>query len=203
MEMKRRGFVLVLAMVMVMGVSACKGGEAKEEDNLAAVEQEDVQDDPEGAEDQTGDVEEPQGGVGADDELEDGVDGDDVEVGGVDSDLDNFDADMGEVLDFAALIKEAVGEKDLEKLAQLTGFPVYVGLDGVDVVETKEAFLKLDPDEVFSEEMVRSIEKADVGDLAPSMAGFTLMDYDTEGSAGITFGMVDGGLFVTGINYGY
>ena len=201
--MKRRGFVLVLAMVMVMGASACKGGEAKEEDNLAAVEQEDVQDDPEGAEDQTGDVEEPQGGVGADDELEDGVDGDDVEVGGVDSDLDNFDADMGEVSDFAALIKEAVGEKDLEKLADLIGFPVYVGLDGVDVVETREAFLELDPDEVFSEEMVRSIEKADAGDLAASMAGFTLMDYDTEGSAGITFGMVDGGLFVTGINYGY
>lgn len=190
---------MVLVMVMVMGVSACKGEEAKEEDNLAAVGQEELQNDQKEAED----VEEPQEGVGADDELEDGVDGSDAEVGEVDSDLDNFDADMGEVSDFAALIKEAVGEKDLEKLAQLTGFPVYVGLDGVDVVETKEAFLKLDSDEVFSEEMMRSIEKADVGDLAPSMAGFTLMDYDTEGSASITFGMVNGGLSVTGINYGY
>ena len=51
--------------------------------------------------------------------------------------------------------------------------------------------------------MVRSIEKADAGDLAASMAGFTLMDYDVEGSASITFGMVNGELSVTGINYGY
>ncbi len=203
MEMKRRGFVLVLAMVMVMGASACKGEEIKEEDNFSAVGQEDLQNDQKEAEDEKGDAEEPQAGVGSDDELEDGVDGSDAEVGEPDSNLDNFDADMGEVSNFAALIKEAVGKKDLEKLADLIGFPVYVGLDGVDVVETREAFLELDPDEVFSEEMVRSIEKADAGDLAASMAGFTLMDYDTEGSAGITFGMVDGGLFVTGINYGY
>ena len=81
MEMKRRGFVLVLAMVMVMGASACKGEEIKEEDNFSAVGQEDLQNDQKEAEDEKGDAEEPQAGVGSDDELEDGVDGSDAEVG--------------------------------------------------------------------------------------------------------------------------
>ena len=49
MEMKRRGFVLVLAMVMVMGASACKGEEIKEEDNFSAVGQEDLQNDQKGS----------------------------------------------------------------------------------------------------------------------------------------------------------
>lgn len=120
-----------------------------------------------------------------------------------DDDLDNFDADMEEVSAFAALIKEAVAEKSLEKLADLTGFPVYVGLDEVGVVETKEDFLKLDPEEVLSEELQISIEKADTKDLEPSMAGFTLMDYQTEGSASITFGVVNGEFLITGINYAY
>ena len=87
---------------------------------------------------------------------------------------------------------------DLEKLADLTGFPVYVGLDGVDVVETREDFLKLDPQELFSEGLKSSIEKADPQDLAPSMAGFTLMDYDMEGSASVTFGVVNGEFLING-----
>lgn len=192
MDMKRRGFILAVAMVLVMGLSACKGDEKKEEETPAAVEQ---------TEDEAEDAQE----IPAKEEAEPGDEVEASEDGMTepDSNLDNFDADMGEVADFAALIKEAVAEKDLGKLAELTGFPVYVGLDEVGVVETKEAFLALDPEEVFSEGMQSSIEKADVEDLAASMAGFTLMDYDTEGSAGITFGMVDGGLFVTGINYGY
>lgn len=187
-----------MVLVMMMGLSACKGEETKE-DASTALEQEDVQENQAEAENATGDSKEPQ--VGENLEREPGRD--DKEVGEADSDLDNFDADMGEVCDFAELIKEAVGEKDLEKLAELTGFPVYVGLDDAGGVETKEAFLALDPEEVFSEEMVRSIEKADPQDLAPSMAGFTLMDYDMEGSASITFGVVNGEFLITGINYGY
>lgn len=191
MDMKRRGFILAVAMVLVMGLSACKGDEKKEEETPAAVEQ---------TEDEAEDAQE----IPAKEEAEPGDEVEASEDGMTepDSNLDNFDADMGEVADFAALIKEAVAEKDLGKLAELTGFPVYVGLDEVGVVETKEAFLALDPDEVFSEGMQSSIEKADVEDLAASMAGFTLMDYDVEGSAGITFGVVNGGFEITGINYG-
>lgn len=194
--MKRRGFVLAMAMVLVMGLSACKGEEKKGEETPAAVEQ---------TEDETEDAQEIPAEGETDLEAEPG---DEVEVSedGVmepDSGLDNFDADMGEAAEFAALIKEAVAEKDLGKLAELTGFPVYVGLDEVGVVETKEAFLALDPEEVFSEGMQNSIEKADAADLAAGMAGFTLMDYDAEGSASITFGVVNGGFEITGINYGF
>ena len=39
MDMKRRGFILAVAMVLVMGLSACKGDEKKEEETPAAVEQ--------------------------------------------------------------------------------------------------------------------------------------------------------------------
>ncbi len=115
--------------------------------------------------------------------------------------LDNFDVDGKEILAFAEAVKEAVAAKDLEKLADLTGFPVYVGLDGVGVVETREDFLALDPELVFSKEMTASIEKADPDDLSPSMAGFTLMDYETQGSPAVTFGLVKGELRITGINY--
>lgn len=120
---------------------------------------------------------------------------------GQDHDLDNFDADMEDVAAYALAVKEAVAKKDLEGLADLTGFPVYVGLDGAGIVETREDFLALDPELVFSKEMMDSIEKADPADLSPSMAGFTLMDYGTEGSPAITFGLVDGEFRITGINY--
>lgn len=115
--------------------------------------------------------------------------------------LNNFDVDGKEILSFAEAVKEAVAGKDLEKLADLTGFPVYVGLDGAGVVETREDFLALDPELVFSKAMMDSIEKANPDDLSPSMAGFTLMDYETEGSPAVTFGLVNGKLQITGINY--
>ena len=35
MDMKRRGFILAVAMVLVMGLSACKGDEKKEEETPA------------------------------------------------------------------------------------------------------------------------------------------------------------------------
>ena len=189
--MKRRGFILLVVMISILGLTACQTQKTKEEDVPAVVEQENEETGTDESEilpeDETGS--EPENpGEGASEP---------------DSDLDNFDADMEEVFAYAASIKEAVAEKDLEKLADLTGFPVYVGLEGVDVVETREAFLELGSDRVISEGMQRSIEKADVQDLSPSMAGFTLMDYDTEGSASITFGMVNGELRITGINYEY
>lgn len=104
-------------------------------------------------------------------------------------------------MSFAEAVKEAVAGKDLEKLADLTGFPVYVGLDGAGIVETREDFLALDPELVFSKAMTDSIEKANPADLSPRMAGFTLMDYETGGSPAVTFGLVNGKLQITGINY--
>ena len=79
---------------------------------------------------------------------------------------DNFAVDSAAAAEFAAQIKEAVAAKDLDALAELTAFPVYVGLP-------------------------------DVG-MQPSMAGFSISD---GGKANINFGVRDGALAVSGINY--
>lgn len=114
---------------------------------------------------------------------------------------DNFDVGTEEAAEFARMIKEAVAQKDVEMLAGLTGFPVYVGLSGGIVVETKEDFVALDVEELLSDEMVSSIAEADENDLSPSMAGFTL--YGSDGAPSITFGVREGSLAISGINYGY
>ncbi len=43
---------------------------------------------------------------------------------------------------FAVKVKEVAAPKDLEALAELAAFLVYVGLTGIDMVETKEDFLE-------------------------------------------------------------
>ena len=47
----------------------------------------------------------------------------------------NFAVDGDAAKAFAEKIKVVVAERDLEGLASLTSFPVYVGLPGVSVVE--------------------------------------------------------------------
>lgn len=111
---------------------------------------------------------------------------------------DNFAVDSKAAKEFAEKIKDATAQKDLEALADLTAFPVYVGLPGVDVVETREDFLKLGADAVFTQVLQESVENADVDNLQPSMAGFSLSD---GGTANINFGVVDGVLAINGINY--
>ena len=44
------------------------------------------------------------------------------------------------------------------------------------MVDTKEDFMKLDPAEIFSDEMEAAIEKVDVDSLEPVMAGIVLGD---------------------------
>ena len=114
---------------------------------------------------------------------------------------DNFDVDGEAAAEFGRMIKEAVAQKDVEKLAGLTGFPVYVGLSGGIVVETKDDFIALDVEELLSDEMLSSMADADENALSPSMAGFTL--YGSKGAPSITFGVREGRLAISGINYGY
>lgn len=110
---------------------------------------------------------------------------------------DNFAVDSRDAKEFAEKVKNATAKKDLEALASLTAFPVYVGLPGVDVVETKEDFLKLGAETVFTEELVKSVEMADIDNLKPSMAGFSI---SSEGTVNVNFGVVDGVLAINGIN---
>lgn len=111
---------------------------------------------------------------------------------------DNFAVDSEAAKEFAAKVKEITAKKDLEALAELTAFPVYVGLPDVDVVETREDFLNLGAETVFTEKLMKSVEAADIEHFEPCMAGFSISD---GGSSNINFGVVDGRLAINGINY--
>ena len=111
---------------------------------------------------------------------------------------DNFAVDSKAAKEFAEKVKDAVAKKDLEALAELTSFPVYVGLSNVGGVESKEDFLKLGAEKVFTDELLKSIEMSDIENLQPSRAGFSISD---GGKANINFGVVDGVLAISGINY--
>lgn len=111
---------------------------------------------------------------------------------------DNFAVDSQAAKKFARKVQTVTAKKDLEGLAELTSFPVYVGLPGVGVVKTKEDFLKLGADAVFAEELMKAVENADIDHFEPSMAGFSISD---GGTANINFGVVNGVLAISGINY--
>lgn len=111
---------------------------------------------------------------------------------------DNFAVSSKAAKEFAEKVKVAAANKDLEALAGLTAFPVYVGLPDAGVVETREDFLKFGAETVFTEALLKSIENADIENFQPSMAGFSISD---GGTANINFGVVDGELAVNGINY--
>ncbi len=110
---------------------------------------------------------------------------------------DNFAVDTAAAEEFAQKVKDAAAAKDLEGLAELTAFPVYVGLPGVGGVETREDFLKLGAEAVFTEELMEALA-ADIDNLQPSMAGFVISN---GGTANINFGIRDGVLAISGINY--
>ena len=112
---------------------------------------------------------------------------------------DNFAVDSEAAKAFAGKVKEAVAQKDLEALAELTAFPVYVGLPDAGVVETREDFLELGAEAVFTDELLESIETADIENFQPCMAGFSISGEGKQ--ANINFGVTDGALAINGINY--
>lgn len=196
----RKMVTLLAAFVMLLGLTACQASGAKEENVPTETGNENVEE----VQTPADETESPQEDMA---DIEDaGADVSGTETTNEETDesvstamTDNFSADPEAVANYAASIKEAVAQKDMEQLADLTGFPVYVGLEGVDVVETREDFLALDPDAVFSADMCSSIEHADASGLNASRAGFTLMGEGEKPS--ITFGVVNGELKITGINY--
>ena len=111
---------------------------------------------------------------------------------------DNFAVDSRAAAEFADKINEAVAAEDLEALADLTAFPVYVDIENANDVKTREDFLALGAEAIFTEELKKSAANADTENMQPSMAGFSVSD---GGSANINFGVRDGVLAVNGINY--
>lgn len=99
----------------------------------------------------------------------------------------------GDVAAFAEQIQTAVSAKDMETLADLCAYPLAVNGEEID---SREAFLGLGADTVFTEERCAVIEAVDVSALEETMAGVIMGD----GTPNIIFKSVDGELRITGIN---
>lgn len=112
---------------------------------------------------------------------------------------DNFAVPTEDVVAFAEKIQAAVADEDLEALADLANYPIYVALGDGSVIESKEDLIALGSDKIFTKEMKESIANADLSDLSASMAGFTL--YSTSDAPNITFNVQNGVLGISGINY--
>ena len=112
---------------------------------------------------------------------------------------DNFAVPMEDAVAFAEKIQAAVADEDLEALADLANYPIYVALGDGSVIESKEDLLALGADKIFTKEMKDSIASADLSALSASMAGFTL--YSTGDAPNITFNVQNGVLGISGINY--
>lgn len=112
---------------------------------------------------------------------------------------DNFAVEETAVMEYGERIKEAVNAKDIEALADLTGFPVYMGFpEESKVVNTREEFIALGTDRIFTQEFIDSVGNADLSGQQASMAGFVMMTGD---GPNVIFGVVNGELFIQGYNY--
>lgn len=204
--MKKR-WILLATAVMVLSLTGC--GQEKEKSNnvapetgtlLESGESETEQSQEQAAQQEAAAATEPADREQTDqDPAADTTEGAQQEAAAGSSWEDNFAVDTAAAAEFGGKIKEAVAAQDIEKLADLTAFPVYVGVvgDGT-VVETREDFIALGADALFTEEMTASIAGADENSLNPSKAGFTL--YSGDGAPSITFGVQDGKLGISGIN---
>ena len=112
---------------------------------------------------------------------------------------DNFAVDSEAAAAFGTRIKDAVAAQDIEALADLASFPLYVGFTDESVnVTSREEFVALGAERIFTPELVDSVGDADVNGLSPSMAGFALSSND---GPNIIFSVVNGALAIQGINY--
>lgn len=112
---------------------------------------------------------------------------------------DNFSVDTEAVTAFAQKIQSVTAEQDLEGLADLLAYPVYVGFpEGGESVTSREEFVALGAERIFTQELLREIQNADLEGLSPSMAGFSL---SASGKPNIVFGVAEGTLAVLAINY--
>ncbi len=94
---------------------------------------------------------------------------------------------------FAEQIQAAMADRDLEALADLCTYPLAVN---GEVVESREAFMELGVDVIFTEERCAVIAAVDVSTLEETKAGFIMGD----ATPNIIFQSVDGKPGITGIN---
>lgn len=102
---------------------------------------------------------------------------------------------------FAKQIQHIFSERDIEALAQLCAYPVYVtteaNTEGLDVADA--AGLKAQKDDIFTDAMLQAVAGVDPDRLTPSQAGIFVGS--ESGSPGLFFSLAeDGYLKIMGIN---
>lgn len=102
---------------------------------------------------------------------------------------------------FAEHIQHIFSERDIEALAQLCAYPVYVtteaNTEGLDVADA--AGLKAQKDDIFTDAMLQAVAGVDPNRLTPSQAGIFVGS--ESGSPGLFFSLAeDGYLKIMGIN---
>lgn len=102
-----------------------------------------------------------------------------------------------EIAAFALKIKSAVADSDIETLAELCGYPVYVSMESGDgqEIKNKKELLAIGSDHLFTDKTKAIIAAADESRLETYGAGILLGDNGT-----IVFNSIDGSLMITGIN---
>lgn len=102
-----------------------------------------------------------------------------------------------QIKEFAEDIRQVVANKDMEWLADMCAYPVYVGLgenEGSEIAD-REAFMELGSEDVFTDELLETIEAVNSEELEMVGAGVIM-----GGDVNITFNNVDGAPAITGIN---
>ena len=102
---------------------------------------------------------------------------------------------------FAKQIQHIFSQRDIEALAQLCAYPVYVtteaNTEGLDVADA--AGLKAQKDDIFTDAMLQAVAGVDPDRLTPSQAGIFVGS--ESGSPGLFFSLEeDGYLKIMGIN---
>ena len=194
--MKRKLAVLGTAIMAAAAITACSGKDAKTTTAAEGVTQADTTDgvtDGETEADTASDSEtaaESQSSESASQEAALLEEAEDVSHAGA-------ELEQSEIKPFAEKVQKAVADKDMEALAGLCAYPVYVSLgegQGEEIAD-EAAFLKMDADKIFTESLLKEIADTDVDTLEQFGAGVIM-----GGENSIIFNNVDGQAAITGIN---
>ena len=194
--MKRKLAVLGTAIMAAAAITACSGKDAKTTTAAEVVTQADTTDgvtEGETEADTASDSEtaaESQSSESASQEAALLEEAEDVSHAGA-------ELEQSEIKPFAEKVQKAVADKDMEALAGLCAYPVYVSLgEGQgEEIAYEAAFLKMDADKIFTESLLKEIADTDVDTLEQFGAGVIM-----GGENSIIFNNVDGQAAITGIN---
>ena len=195
--MKRKLAVLGTAIMAAAAITACSGKDAKTTTAAEVVTQADTtagmtdgETEDAGAASDSETAAESQSSESASQEAALLEEAEDVSHAGA-------ELEQSEIKPFAEKVQKAVADKDMEALAGLCVYPVYVSLgegQGEEIAD-ESAFLKMDAGQICTESLLKEIADTDVDTLEQFGAGVIMGEENS-----IIFNNVDGQAAITGIN---